>query len=103
MRLLRLAVVGAGRLGRFHAQKAAADPRVELVAVADPVEQNFPRSALGVLHGDGRTNFLKVLGNVCLAPWELPGLMRLGRNARAALDALDRLVRLAGPSLFLGD
>jgi predicted dehydrogenase len=34
---LRLAVVGAGRLGGFHAQKLAALSSVELVAVADPL------------------------------------------------------------------
>jgi predicted dehydrogenase len=34
---LRLAVVGAGRLGGFHAQKLAAMDSVELVAVSDPV------------------------------------------------------------------
>jgi predicted dehydrogenase len=34
---LRLAVVGAGRLGGYHAQKLAALPSVELVAVADPL------------------------------------------------------------------
>jgi len=33
---LRLAVIGAGRLGGFHAQKAAAHQGVDLVAVADP-------------------------------------------------------------------
>jgi predicted dehydrogenase len=34
---LRLAVVGAGRLGGFHAQKIAARDALELVAVADPL------------------------------------------------------------------
>jgi len=34
---LRLAVVGAGRLGGYHARKLAALPSVELVAVADPL------------------------------------------------------------------
>jgi len=34
---LRLAVIGAGRLGGFHAQKAAAHPDIELVAIVDPV------------------------------------------------------------------
>jgi predicted dehydrogenase len=33
---VRVAVVGAGYLGRFHAQKYAALPGVELVGVADP-------------------------------------------------------------------
>ncbi len=37
MRPLRLAVIGAGRLGRFHAQKAAAREDVALIGVADPV------------------------------------------------------------------
>ena len=36
MKPLRIAVVGAGRLGGFHAQKLAANQRVELVAVVDP-------------------------------------------------------------------
>jgi predicted dehydrogenase len=35
---LRVAVVGAGHLGRIHARLAAASPEIELVAVADPVE-----------------------------------------------------------------
>lgn len=36
MTKLRIAVVGAGRLGGFHAQKAAANPQFELVGIADP-------------------------------------------------------------------
>ena len=35
MRPLRVAVVGTGYLGRFHAQKYAALPACELVAVVD--------------------------------------------------------------------
>ncbi len=44
-RKLKTAVVGAGRLGRFHAQKLAASERVELVAVADPAPANRERVA----------------------------------------------------------
>ena len=40
MNILKLAVIGAGHLGRFHAQKMRQVPGVELVAVADPVEAN---------------------------------------------------------------
>ena len=36
MTTIRAAVVGAGYLGRFHAQKYAAEPGVQLVAVIDP-------------------------------------------------------------------
>lgn len=37
MKRIKAAVIGAGRLGGFHSQKLAAHPRVELVAVADPL------------------------------------------------------------------
>jgi predicted dehydrogenase len=37
VRKLRVAVVGAGRLGGFHARKLAASPEVELLAVVDPL------------------------------------------------------------------
>ena len=34
--MLRVAVLGAGRIGRIHASNVASDPRAKLVAVADP-------------------------------------------------------------------
>ncbi|MDR3181432.1 MAG: Gfo/Idh/MocA family oxidoreductase [Planctomycetaceae bacterium] len=34
--MLKLGIIGTGRLGSFHAEKAAANPDVELVGVADP-------------------------------------------------------------------
>jgi predicted dehydrogenase len=40
MKKLRAAVIGVGRLGRYHAAKYAARADVELVAVADPAETN---------------------------------------------------------------
>ncbi len=45
MNRLRVAVIGAGRLGGFHAQKLAQLPEVELVGVADPVESQRSRVA----------------------------------------------------------
>jgi len=45
MEKLRLAVIGAGRLGRFHAQKIAAHDDAELVAVVDPIAENRDRVA----------------------------------------------------------
>ena len=38
MNPLRVAVIGAGHLGRIHARIAAGLEEIELVAVADPVE-----------------------------------------------------------------
>ena len=45
MTRLRLAVIGAGRLGGFHAQKAAANGRINLVGVVDPIEASRKRLA----------------------------------------------------------
>ena len=47
---LRIAVIGAGRLGGLHAQKLAAFDDVQLVAVVDPVAEQRDRlaAALGV-------------------------------------------------------
>jgi predicted dehydrogenase len=45
MQKLRLAVIGAGRLGGFHAQKLAAFDDVELLAVVDPSAENRNRVA----------------------------------------------------------
>lgn len=45
MSKLRVAVVGAGRLGGFHAQKLTALDTVELVAVVDPVAAQAQRVA----------------------------------------------------------
>jgi len=44
-RKLKIAVVGAGRLGGFHAQKLAAHPQVELIGVVDPVAAQRDRVA----------------------------------------------------------
>jgi predicted dehydrogenase len=45
MTKLRMAVIGVGRLGGFHAQKLAARGDVDLVAVVDPLAENRSRVA----------------------------------------------------------
>jgi predicted dehydrogenase len=45
MTKLRIAVIGAGRLGSFHAQKLAAREDVELVAIVDPIQASRERVA----------------------------------------------------------
>ncbi len=49
MKPLKGAVVGAGHLGRIHAQKLAGMDGVSLVGVADPIESN--REAVAQAHG----------------------------------------------------
>src|SRR5205085_6802278 len=38
--MLRIAVLGAGRIGKIHAANVAADPRTQLVVVADPFKDS---------------------------------------------------------------
>ena len=45
MKKLKVAVIGAGRLGGFHAQKLAKTPDVELAAIVDPVPESRRRVA----------------------------------------------------------
>lgn len=47
--MFRLGIIGAGRLGSFHADKAAAHAGVDFVAVMDPVEA--ARKSLADKHG----------------------------------------------------
>ena len=63
MTALRTAVIGAGYLGRFHAQKYAALPGVELVGIADPDEGARERVAaeVGTL---GVASHMELLGRV---------------------------------------
>jgi predicted dehydrogenase len=63
MTRLRCAVVGAGYLGRFHAQKYAAIPDCELVGIADPSAEARSRVAaeLGVA---GYEDHRELLGKV---------------------------------------
>jgi len=45
MNKLRMAVIGAGRLGGFHAQKLAARQDVDLLAIVDPLQASRDRVA----------------------------------------------------------
>ena len=63
MKKLRMAVVGTGRLGGFHAQKLAHRDDVELVAVVDPVAASRERLA-GECHTAGLADYAGLLGRL---------------------------------------
>jgi len=68
---LRIAVIGAGRLGSFHAQKLAACDDVELVGVVDPLAENCRRVAAECrcpAFSDHRELFGRLDGVVIAAP-----------------------------------
>ncbi|MEI7866725.1 MAG: Gfo/Idh/MocA family oxidoreductase [Candidatus Methylumidiphilus sp.] len=63
MNPLRCAVIGVGYLGKFHAQKYAALPDCELVAVVDSNPDNA-KAIAGQNHTRGLTDYRGLLGQV---------------------------------------
>ncbi len=78
---------------------AAGVPFAAVRAVADPAQQSLPHAVLGAVADDGGIRALPVLARLALSPWQMPNVVRLHLNARAALAALGRLARHLGPSL----
>ena len=60
---LRMAVIGAGRLGTFHAQKLAARPDVQLLAVVDPLPAHRQRLA-ALCNTQALAHHREVLGQI---------------------------------------
>jgi len=69
-------------------------PFIAIRAIADPASRRLPKSALAGLTPDGTTRPISVLLGLVLRPWELPGLMLLGRDTSTALGSLRRVAAL---------
>jgi predicted dehydrogenase len=60
---IRVAVVGVGYFGRFHAQHYAADPRADIVAVVD-TDTARARAVAEEVGADHASDFLSLIGRV---------------------------------------
>ena len=69
-------------------------PFIAIRSIADPASRKLPIAVLKGLAPDGTTRPLAVLLELMLRPWELPGLMRLGRDSYTALAGLRRVAAL---------
>lgn len=78
-------------------------PFAVLRVIADPVERALPPAALIGMREDGGIDVPAVLGSLVRHPRQLPALLRLAADARAARAALLRCHDLLGPGLGLGD
>jgi predicted dehydrogenase len=85
MKRLRIAVVGAGRLGGFHAQKLAARDDVDLVAVVDPIQASRDRVA-AQCHTEGLGDYAGLLDRLDGAVIASPTILH-HRIARDFLEA----------------
>ncbi len=85
MKKVRMAVIGVGHLGRFHAAKLALLPEVDLIAVVDVIPQRAEEMArrLGVR---ALTDFREILPEVDAVSVVVPTVHHY-EVARAALEA----------------
>jgi len=69
MKKIRTAVIGVGYMGKFHAEKLAASPNAELVAVADAdgARAREIAAALGCAHETDYRTLLSKVDAVCVA------------------------------------
>jgi predicted dehydrogenase len=80
---LRIAIIGSGRLGTFHAQKLARLPDVQIVGVVDPLPANRQRLA-AELNTAALDSHASLVGKVDAAVIATPTVM----HHRVALDFL---------------
>jgi hypothetical protein len=73
---------------------AAGLPYAVLRAIGDPAERSLPPAALVGLRPDGTPDLEAVLRSLVRAPGQLPSLVRVALETRAALQALARLGRI---------
>jgi hopanoid-associated phosphorylase len=78
--------------GVAEAADQAGLPFAVLRAVADPAERALPRAAAEGLDEHGNVRLGAVLLSLLKDPRQLPGLVRVGLDTRAALAALKRAV-----------
>lgn len=74
-------------------------PFLVLRIIADPADRAIPRAALHGVAPDGSQRPLAVLARMVLRPGEIPALIGLARDSKAALRQLRRVASL-GPALF---
>ena len=83
-------MIGAGRLGGFHAQKLAAREDIELVAVADPLPANRQRVA-AECHTEALADYTALLGRIDAAVVATPTTLHhriAGRLLEAGVHVL---------------
>jgi hopanoid-associated phosphorylase len=72
---------------------------VILRVVSDMAATSLPSAVLDGLKPDGNPNLFRVLKGLTRRPYELPGLIRLGRDSETALKALREAWTRVGPAL----
>ena len=74
-------------------------PFIAVRAVADPVGTAIPLSTMAAVDAFGRMDYFRLMQELAKRPAEIFGLVRMGRDYRAALRTLERVARLTGENL----
>lgn len=77
-------------------------PFLVIRAVADSARRRVPSAASCAISEDGATDIAALIGALLVRPWQLPGLIRLGRDSYAAQSALRRVAALTTSRFSLG-
>lgn len=78
-------------------------PFLAVRAIADTASTAIPRMVGDALDEDGRLRPMRLLGNACRRPGELPALFVLAGDFRAARTTLEVLAESAAAGLFVSD
>ena len=71
-------------------------PFAVLRAIADPAERTLPPAALVALKADGRLDLRRLMGSILSQPGQIPGLMKVGQDAKAARRSLLERLKMIG-------
>lgn len=74
-------------------------PFVALRIIVDPAERGLPPAALAAMRADGGIDIAAVLASLAWQPGQIPQMIRLALDMRAAKRALLRGRRMLGPGL----
>lgn len=72
----------------FAAGHAAGLPCLALRAIVDPVALDLPQAIVLSQNAEGQVDIKKLLLHLCCHPQQIPGLIKLGRNFKAAAVSL---------------
>jgi adenosylhomocysteine nucleosidase len=75
-------------------------PFAALRVVADTAADTVPSTALKSMNPDGRVRIGAAAWGALTHPWQIPGLIRLGRRTGTAMSKLEGLARLGAGALF---
>jgi len=72
--------------------QGAGIPAVAIRAISDTLDEDLPLDMSEIFTDEGQVSIPRVLGQVALKPQSLPGLVRLGKNSRAAAHSLSHFL-----------